>query len=377
MSGAASRGANPTAQGHIPSLDGFRVIATLIVFFSHSGFGFVVPGLFGVTVFFFLSGFLITTLLFREADRTGRIDLPGFFARRAVRLYPALLATMVIGYGLVALGLLAGEVRPEIIASQMLYWFNYYRIYAEGSGEGVAGFRVLWSLSVEEHFYLAYPFVFLALLTVRRPRARLAVLGAGLAAVLAWRIALVTGGDPSYLRMAQATDTRIDSILWGCLLAFWHRGREAPPDAPATEDARGARRMHLVLVLSALVLLVTFAYRDEAFRQTWRYTLQGAALVPVFHYAVTAPRAWWFRPLNWPFVRPLALCTYAFYLIHDAVLHGLTRYGVGPDRPLAHNIAGLALTLALSALLYVAVERPAARLRRTLHGRARRGAASA
>src|SRR3977135_1168749 len=96
--------------GVIPSLDGLRAISIMIVLVSHAGYGGVVPGGLGVTIFFFLSGYLITTLLVDERERSGRIDIGKFYLRRVFRLFPPLLVTLVIAYFLVLLGLLDGGI---------------------------------------------------------------------------------------------------------------------------------------------------------------------------------------------------------------------------------------------------------------------------
>src|ERR1700744_3779762 len=88
----------------IPSLDGIRAVSVLIVVLSHAGLGQVIPGGFGVTIFFFLSGFLITTLLLAEYEETGRIDIPKFYLRRVFRLMPPLIISLLIAYGLTIAG---------------------------------------------------------------------------------------------------------------------------------------------------------------------------------------------------------------------------------------------------------------------------------
>ena len=146
----------------IPSLDGLRAISILIVFMAHARLSPYLPGGFGVTIFFFLSGFLITTLFYREAERYGQIDLKAFYLRRALRLSPPLLVTLAITYTLVSLGLFLGKIDPLAIASQVFYFYNYYSVFVPDSTEGARGLNVLWSLAVEEHFYLIFPWLFLS-----------------------------------------------------------------------------------------------------------------------------------------------------------------------------------------------------------------------
>src|SRR5215813_15558710 len=102
MEPLARRGGKSTAdasdKGVIPSLDGLRAISISIVLVSHAGYGSVVPGGLGVTIFFFLSGYLITTLLVDERERSGRIDIGKFYLRRVFRLFPPLVVTLIIAY---------------------------------------------------------------------------------------------------------------------------------------------------------------------------------------------------------------------------------------------------------------------------------------
>ena len=107
--------------GQIPSLDGIRAVSILIVFLSHAGLGHLIPGGFGVTVFFFLSGFLITSLLIREYDRNGRISLPLFYIRRVLRLGPPILVTMLAGGLLVAAGVTEGTLHAPTLMSQVFF----------------------------------------------------------------------------------------------------------------------------------------------------------------------------------------------------------------------------------------------------------------
>lgn len=153
---------NATAQSafHIPSLDGLRAVAILIVYLSHAGLSHVVPGLFGVTVFFFLSGYLITTLLRIECERHGTSNLRQFFLRRTLRIMPPFyLITGVIAL-LTATGALPGGFHGQALTAQALFAANYWEI---AGGVQPPGTEVLWSLAVEEHFYLLFPFFYLVM----------------------------------------------------------------------------------------------------------------------------------------------------------------------------------------------------------------------
>lgn len=347
----------------IPSLDGFRALSVTIVLAGHAGISRLIPGGFGVTVFFFLSGFLITTLFLREATRYGGISLKAFYVRRLLRLSPPLFTTLILVYALVASGQLPGQLDPWAMASQALYFYNYYATFP-GASEGAQGFHVLWSLSVEEHFYLIYPLLMLALLSGRM---RLWHVGGLLAAFCAWRLfnwhVLGTPGAHIYLR----SDTRFDSILWGCLLALWHGNGTAARLMP---DRTGPRTL---LLGGALALIaVSFLWRGEAFRETWRYSLQGLALLPVFHYAVTRPDLLLFRPLNWRPVAMIGLWSYSIYLIHYVILDGLEFHGFRLHPVLAFLVAGT-LAIGYAAALSRYVEGPVRALRHHFTGHGPKG----
>src|SRR5262245_57565060 len=152
----------------VPSLDGIRAISVLLVVLAHSGFD-AVPGGLGVTIFFFLSGYLITTLMLAEYERSGRISIPMFYARRMLRLMPPLLITLALAYGLTYFGALPGGITAAGLAAQLLYFANYYSLFVDPGGTIPNGTGILWSLAVEEHFYIVYPLL-MAWLLVNKVR---------------------------------------------------------------------------------------------------------------------------------------------------------------------------------------------------------------
>src|SRR5262249_2568305 len=148
-----------------------------------------------------------------------------------------------------------------------------------------SGTGVYWSLAVEEHFYLFFPCLYLLLGRVVRDRRREAmVLWWICGAVLAWRCHLVFGQHTIEERTHFATDTRVDSILFGGALAL--HGNPALDGPSRFSEACWKRR---ILPVALVVLLFTFVYRGAAFRETLRYSLQGIALVPVFVVALRYP----------------------------------------------------------------------------------------
>jgi peptidoglycan/LPS O-acetylase OafA/YrhL len=153
----------PSAGFHVPSLDGLRAVSFLIVFAAHAGAE-LVPGGFGVTVFFFLSGYLITTLLRLEGEKTGRHSLRHFYFRRLLRIWPPFYIVLLGAVALRQSGFLRADTALEAhaVASQLLHFSNYW-IATHGWGGVAVGTGVYWSLAVEEHFYVAFPALFILL----------------------------------------------------------------------------------------------------------------------------------------------------------------------------------------------------------------------
>ena len=296
----------------IPSLNGIRAVSILIVVASHAGAGHYIPGGFGVTIFFFLSGYLITTLLLAEYASTKRIHVPHFFARRFLRLMPPLAVTLVLAYTLTASGLLGGGISLSGFLAQMFYFANYYTIFFGGPVPDGTG--ILWSLAVEEHFYIIYPLLMLLLLGRLRPQLLSMLLLGVCALVLAWRMMLVFGYSAPESRTFFSTDTRIDSIMFGCVFAI---SQSIPTQALMFRN----ERFRFAGVLAGIALLIfTLLYRNPDFRETARYSLQGIALIPMFHYAIYAQKSLAFRVLNSRLMRTLGVYSYSIYLIHYVFL---------------------------------------------------------
>lgn len=336
--------------GYIPGLDGLRALAVLIVLVAHMGFEHIIPGGFGVTVFFFISGFLITRLLLAESDKQGRIGLKHFYTRRFVRLYPALIF-MILGstalYGLSGIGL------PTVthFFAALFYFGNIFHVFNETT---VMPWTHLWSLAVEEHFYLMFPLLMVFCRGNWRKTAY-ALIGVIIFAVV-WRTYILTSTSlPGQVYNYMMTDTRIDSLAWGCLLSV---GLHLSGDH---------RRFKLLLglipsMLAIGGLLVSFLIRDETFRYTVRFTLQGASLFVLvlnFYYWQTirfAIRWLEFRPLAW-----VGQISYALYLWHVPI-YGFMHHFVERS---PHMIATtITLSFAISAFSFYIVEKPFVALRR-------------
>ncbi len=342
---------------YFSGLDGLRAVSVMIVFVAHAGLGYIVPGGFGVTVFFFLSGFLITSLLIREHDTYGRIALPAFYQRRLVRLMPPLLITMSLAILAVLMGYANGALDPWTIFSQIFFFFNYYA-QTPGPDISVDGFEILWSLSVEEQFYLFFPFVFIAL---ARSRWHIPVLVGAVVATLIWRWVRfeILGHGQSVIYIS--TDTRIDSILYGCLLAVI--SARHPQRLTFLKDWQYA-----AMAVAVALLLVSFLLRDPLFRATLRYSLQGLALIPIFYLAVNLPGSWLFAWLNWKPVRKLGQYSYTFYLAHLVIIQMLIFNGLDPQNLAVMMPVAFVLSMVYCALVYRYIEKPLQPLRSRLTG---------
>lgn len=342
---------------YIPSLDGLRCVAILLVFASHAMMAAnvprFVPGHFGVTLFFFLSGYLITTLMRQEVERTGSLNIRLFYVRRALRIFPTSYLVLALA---AVYGWYAGLTQPWFLVGQALHLTNYEIIWA-GWKAPIAPFTdVYWSLAVEEHFYLAFPAVFLFMSRASSRERVAAWLLAACGVILLWRCVLVFAFAVPYDRTYMATDTRIDAILFGCVLAL--RGNPALDPSNISESTW----KKLLFPLSIGGLLVSLGIPNREFRETFGYTIQGLCLFPVFITAVRYPEWGVMRLLNVAWVRWVGLLSYAIYLVHPAML-GLSKAVVGKSF-VSLTLTAAVLTVAAAALLYYGIERPLGRLRR-------------
>ena len=342
----------------IASLDGIRAVSFLLVFLAHSGLEDVVPGGLGVTTFFFLSGFLITTLMREELAGTGQVNFKQFYLRRVLRILPPFYAVLVLSAVLSGIGVLDGPPQPRPLLAQALHFANYWAVRHGTQGE-VAGTGVYWSLAVEEHFYLLFPAIFVFLHRwLRTPRARAMTLWGACLFILAWRCVLVYGAGSIADRTYMASDTRFDSILFGCALAL-----VGNPALDSETEASRARWLRVWLPMGAALMLGSLLLRDPRFRETFRYSLQGLALYP-FICAVRNPDWGPFRLLNNRALRRVGALSYSLYLFHHVVLFGVRRFV--PLHAVFQSVIALCISLLLSEATWRAIEKPCALLRKRL-----------
>lgn len=210
---------------YIPALDGLRTLAVVAVVLYHLNLTWAQGGLLGVTIFFVLSGYLITRLLLNEVAKTGRIDLKSFWIRRIRRLVPAVVTVVVVTCALCTIfnHVMLTKMRPDILPS-LLFFNNWWQI-----AQNVSYFNALgdpsplthfWSLAIEEQFYLIWPPLLFAMVSmhVSKPNTRRVVLGLAAVSAIAMMVLYNPAADPS--RVYYGTDTRVFSLLLGAWMAF-------------------------------------------------------------------------------------------------------------------------------------------------------------
>jgi peptidoglycan/LPS O-acetylase OafA/YrhL len=328
--------------GYRPALDGLRGVAVLLVLVYHLPFSVPNAGDVGVTMFFTLSGFLITTLLLEERSTSGKIDLRRFYQRRALRLLPALIAMLAV---IVALDLLvgsqAGYRRPALFS--LLYVANWAII----QGVDFHHINHLWSLAVEEHFYLIWPLTMLFVLHHRHKHLLLWIAIAGAVASWGIRVWLFTS-DASLPRILYATDARLDGILIGCIFAIlgWERIRHVP--SAATVAALAAIGTGIVIP-------------DHWFQFTVGQSAVPAATIVIIAGCLLnqgARTALDRRPLV-----PIGRISYGLYLWHLPIYGFVFKYGASMPRAV-QSIAAVLLSFAVASFSYRFIERPFLRLKR-------------
>ncbi len=367
--------ARPSATGRhrAVGLDGLRAVAVLLVLAFHFGVGGLEGGFFGVDVFFVLSGFLITGLLVGEFRGRGRIGLAGFWLRRARRLLPALVVVLVVVSLVVRFAEPAGQY-PDFrmsVLSSLGYFSNWWQIATSGSyftsTAPPSPLTHIWSLAVEEQFYLVWPFVVLAVMSlsrsvVRGVRALLVVSLAG-ALASALEMALLYNPSANTTRLYFGTDTHAQCILVGATLACaltlvqLRRGQEGMD--PVARTARASRGVAIAGLAGLAVLIVLSCTLTGTSAAAYRggFALVALSTAAVITAVVCLPRGGLARVLSLSPLVWLGSISYGVYLWHFpvAVFVDAERTGLSGADLLAVRAA---CTLGLAAASFTLIERP-------------------
>ncbi|WP_206830271.1 acyltransferase family protein [Alicyclobacillus fructus] len=349
---------------YMPGLDGLRALAVLAVIAYHVNWGGAPGGLLGVQVFFVLSGYLITDLLVSEWRNTGRIDFKQFWLRRARRLLPALVVMLAIVMIWVYLADRAqfSQFFHDAVASFFYvsnWWFIFHKVsYFQSFGRQTP-LGHLWSLAVEEQFYLLWPLLLLFALSVLRRRGRvLAFTGVLALASAVWMGVLYQPGmDPT--RVYDGTDTRAFGLLIGAMLAFiWPSSGFDRPLAP---------RRRLLLDLVGLVSLLAILWMIWKTNEYEPFLYRGglvilsiatAALVACLaHPSTWLGRAFGSQPWRWLGVR-----SYGIYLWHFPIIALTTPLIDANDFNPWRAAWQAGLAVAIAAVSWRVVEEPIRRL---------------
>jgi peptidoglycan/LPS O-acetylase OafA/YrhL len=345
----------------LPGLDGLRAIAVLAVMVFHFFPGVLRGGFVGVDIFFVVSGFLITTILLRDVSRHHRVELGGFWGRRARRLLPALFtmllvcssATLLVG-GDTALALGRQLLGAVTFSSNWVSIGGGASYFTQDSPEL---FRNLWSLAVEEQFYVLWPFVVWLLARTVRARtgawicALMAVLSAGAMAVF------FQGGDPT--RVYFGTDTHSFGLMIGSFLAFAmiDRGRDE-----ITDRAAALRRPAPWIGIAALALIVIGAVvLGETDAVTYRGGLLAISLLTAVVIWSVVRSAWLGGVLDARPLRAVGRRSYGLYLWHWPVFV-LVAAAIPPSaepwRPVAIGVIAAVVSFAAAWISFSMIETP-------------------
>lgn len=346
---------------HLPALDGLRGLAVVAVLLFHGGFAWARGGFLGVSVFFTLSGFLITNLLVGEWADTGTISLPTFWSRRFRRLMPAAIATLLLIalYGWIwASPEQLRNLRGDLLAG--LGYVANWRFLSEKMSyadlfSAPSPVQHFWSLAIEEQFYVVYPFLTFIVLRFGGRRALTGVLSATMIGSL-----VISFVERAYLdRVYYGTDTRMLELVAGGLLAIWWSSTPRHHEAPTGWRRPASTALGLIGVAGSVALW-------PAVRQTSYWVTHGVlplqAMLSVAAIAAASRPGLPAKVLAWKPLRATGLISYGLYLYHWPLFLVLSEDRTGLARaPLF--VVRVAVTVVFALVSYAVIEQPIRRRR--------------
>lgn len=347
---------------YITGLDGIRAIAVIMVLAYHLKLALFKSGFLGVTVFFVLSGYLITGILISEVEEEGTIDLKNFWLRRIRRLVPAVMsmAVVIIFVSAVVNRVIFTKGCKDFLAS-VLGFNNWWQIFNKVSYFEAAGvpspFTHCWSLAIETQFYLIYPLILLGIYKLAKSRgegrAKRGLLFAGVTLLLALIsvILMIVLFDPQQdaSRVYYGTDTRAFSLLFGALLAILWEYRMVPRRLSASVN------MVLGSVSFAVLLVMTIAINGSS--NFWYRGGQffGTILTVLMVYAVSGRKTWLSRFLSNPVLKWIGDRSYSIYLWHYPIILLISK---GIKASWWITLIEIVLSVVLAELSYRFIETP-------------------
>ena len=347
---------------YITGLDGIRAIAVIMVLAYHLKLALFKSGFLGVTVFFVLSGYLITGILISEVEEEGTIDLKNFWLRRIRRLVPAVMsmAVVIIFVSAVVNRIIFTKGCKDFLAS-VLGFNNWWQIFNKVSYFEAAGvpspFTHCWSLAIETQFYLIYPLILLGIYKLVKSReegrAKRGLLFAGVTLLLALIsvILMIVLFDPQQdaSRVYYGTDTRAFSLLFGALLAILWDYRMVPRRLSASVN------MVLGSVSFAVLLVMTIAINGSS--NFWYRGGQfvGTILTVLVIYTVLGRKTWLSRFLSNPVLKWIGDRSYSIYLWHYPIILLISK---GIKASWWITLIELVLSVVLAELSYRFIETP-------------------
>ena len=349
---------------YVPALDGLRALAVLSVIAYHMHMNWAPGGLLGVTMFFVLSGYLITGLLLKEYDESGTISLSNFWLRRVRRIIPAVVFA-VLGTAFLCTifnHALLTKMRPDVIPT-LLFFNNWWQIFNDISYFAAQGapspLTHYWSLSIEEQFYLVWPLALLACMKAGVSKPTM-VKGIGVLIVLsALEMAILFSPDADPSRVYYGTDTRAFSLLLGSLLAFiWpyqrlteKSGRKVPQSERLIFNIAGVVAVLGLLLMVGLTEGTTaFVYRGGLLLCS---VLTAIAIAVMVHPISWIGRFFELKPFVW-----IGKVSYSMYLWHYPIILLMTPANSADGAPWWVNLIALVIIFGLSAFSYYVVENP-------------------
>lgn len=347
---------------YITGLDGIRAIAVIMVLAYHLKLALFKSGFLGVTVFFVLSGYLITGILISEVEEEGTIDLKNFWLRRIRRLVPAvmLMAVVIIFVSAVVNRIIFTKGCKDFLAS-VLGFNNWWQIFNKVSYFEAAGvpspFTHCWSLAIETQFYLIYPLILLGIYKLVKSRgegrAKRGLLFAGVTLLLALIsvILMIVLFDPQQdaSRVYYGTDTRAFSLLFGALLAILWEYRMVPRRLSASVN------MVLGSVSFAVLLVMTIAINGSS--NFWYRGGQfvGTILTVLVIYTVSGRKTWLSRFLSNTVLKWIGDRSYSIYLWHYPIILLISK---GIKASWWITLIEIVLSVVLAELSYRFIETP-------------------